>query len=72
MQVAESAIASLGNGDELRVPLAVFFNKEVRGKIESQLEQRDLHPQWDEAKKGVDLAGMPIRLVPVLRVEDLS
>jgi len=72
MQAADRAVASLGNGDELRVPLSVFFNPGVRGAIEKHLEERDLHPQWDEAKKGVDLAGTPVRLVPVVRVEDLS
>jgi hypothetical protein len=72
MRVTESAIASLGYGDELRVPLAVFFCTSVRGEIERQLEGRDLHPQWDAARKAVDLAGTPIRLVPVVRVADAS
>ena len=72
MQAADRAVASLGNGDELRVPLTHFFNQAVRGEIEKHLEERDLHPQWDEAKKAVDLAGAPVRVVPVVRVEDLS
>lgn len=69
MRVTESAIASIEHGNELRVPLAVFFCAEVRGEIEHKLGGRDLHPQWDDARNGVDLAGNPIRLVPVLRAD---
>jgi hypothetical protein len=69
MRVTESAIAALEHGQELRVPLAVFFCASVRGEIEQRLEGRDLHPQWDAARKAVDLAGTPIRLVPVVRAD---
>ncbi len=66
------AIATLERGrDEVRIPLAVFFNPTVRGEIERQLEERDLHPQWDVARRSVDAAGAPVQVVPVIRVEPL-
>jgi hypothetical protein len=64
MRAMESAMASLEHDSELRVPLAVFFCASWRGEIEQRLGVR---PQWDAARKSVDLAGTPIRLVPVVR-----
>ncbi len=66
------ALASLGDGGaELRLPLSVFFCASIRREIERQLEATDLHPQWELARKTVDEGGRSIRLVPVLRVDEL-
>ena len=57
------------DGVRVRLPLAVFHSASIRREIERQLSVRDLRPQWEAARKSVDDAGAPIRLVAVVRVE---
>ena len=60
------------DGRELQMPLSIFFCVPVRREIERHLEARDSRPQWELARRTVDHAGAPVRVVPVLRVEDVA
>ena len=59
------------DGVRVRMPLAVFHSPSIRREIERQLSVRELRPQWELARKSVDDAGAPIRLVSVVRSEHL-